>query len=112
LTGGLLENIIGLELKKNLPVGTHLCFWRTQKGAEVDFVLQSGAELIPIEVKLSPLNAARTTRSLSNFIKAFKPKRAIFVNRNYLGMKKLAGTEVIFVPYYIFAVFPFEIITA
>lgn len=110
LTGGLLENIIGLELKKNMPAGTYLHFWRTQKGAEVDFVLQSGTELIPIEVKLSSLNTVGITRSLSNFIREFKPKRAIFVNRNYLEIKKIAGTEVIFVPYYIFAVFPFEII--
>ena len=110
MTGGLLENVIGLELKKNLPQGTYLHFWRTQKGAEVDFILQTGAELVPIEVKVSSLKKPEISRGLSNFIKAFKPKRAVFVNQNYLNITKIADTEVIFVPYSLFALFPLEII--
>lgn len=110
LTGGLLENVIGLELKKNLPQGTYLHFWRTQKGAEVDFILQTGAELVPIEVKVSSLKKPKITRGLSNFIKAFKPKRAVFVNQNYLNVTRIADTEVIFVPYSLFALFPLETI--
>jgi hypothetical protein len=43
-------------------------FWRTSAGSEVDFLVEQGGELIPIEVKLS--STARP--SMANEIRAFQ----------------------------------------
>lgn len=36
-----------------------LYFWRTAKGSEVDLLVDTGVELIPLEIKLSTTPAAR-----------------------------------------------------
>ena len=50
LSGGLFENSIYMNLRRNSPV-ENIYFWRTNKGQEVDFILDS-KKLMPIEVKL------------------------------------------------------------
>ncbi len=42
-------------------------FWRTAKGHEVDFLLEDGRELIPIEAKLTATPSRRDTRHLERF---------------------------------------------
>lgn len=56
LRGNLVENLIFLELIKtrlNQGLDPQLYFFRDTQGHEVDFVFQSGRELIPIEAKAS-----------------------------------------------------------
>ncbi len=54
LRGQLFENLLFLELLKerlNRGLDPHLYFYRDQKGHEVDFLFQTGRELVPIEGK-------------------------------------------------------------
>lgn len=56
LRGNLFENLILLELMKhrlNQSLPPKLYFFRDTRGHEVDFIHQSGHQLIPIEVKSS-----------------------------------------------------------
>ena len=46
----------------------HVYFWRTQAGTEVDFVVDTGKGLVPIEVKLS----ATPRPAMANAIRAFQ----------------------------------------
>ena len=51
-----METAVLSEIVKTLThrgIDPHLYFWRTQAGTEVDFVVDTGAGLVPIEVKLS-----------------------------------------------------------
>lgn len=52
--GALFENFVITELfkkKYNTGSATNLYFWRDNKGVEVDLLLDSGAKLLPVEVK-------------------------------------------------------------
>jgi predicted AAA+ superfamily ATPase len=52
--GAHLENIVVADLLAWAAVEAprpHVLHWRTVKGAEVDFVIQDGTALLPIEVK-------------------------------------------------------------
>jgi predicted AAA+ superfamily ATPase len=77
-SGLLLENWVGLELyHRCLHAGrTHrLSFWRTAHGAEVDYVLDTPDETIPIEVKWTESPHATDTRHLNLFLDTY-PDRA------------------------------------
>ncbi|MEW5806563.1 MAG: ATP-binding protein [Acidobacteriota bacterium] len=69
--GILLENAVFTGLTKRKKEMDHLYYWRTKDVTEVDFVCESGRELIPIEVKTH----ARIHRGMSNFLKKYNVKK-------------------------------------
>ena len=46
-------------------------FWRTAKGDEIDFIVETGQKLIPIEVKITKTPVASLARNLDEFQTAF-----------------------------------------
>jgi len=56
LGGPIFETAVLTEVVKNLlsrGAEPQIYFWRTSSGQEVDFVVDTGSALIPLEVKLS-----------------------------------------------------------
>ncbi len=54
LIGGLFENLVASEIMKsqlNRGKSSNLYFFRDQRGFEIDFLLQQGRNLLPIEAK-------------------------------------------------------------
>lgn len=81
--GSLLENAILCELffrTRNNLGQTH--FWRTKQKAEVDFVIEKGLNLLPIEVKYK-LGKRKVHSGMINFIKKFNLKRGIIINCSF-----------------------------
>ena len=76
IKGKLLENYIFSELIK---AGEKVKYWQSKNNAEVDFVVQHGGELIPIEVKVKVDGKHLIGRSLQSFIEAYEPKRGFVV---------------------------------
>jgi len=72
--GALFENLVAAELYKTMlhrgeqPV---LYFWRTASGSEVDFIVETHNQLIPLEVKLSATPRAEMARGIASFRKDF-----------------------------------------
>lgn len=59
-------------------------FWRTQSGAEVDFVIYKNSDcIIPIEVKYITMNAPTITRGFRSFIEAYEPRYGFYITKNY-----------------------------
>lgn len=79
--GALFENYVFSEILK-LDITPK--YWRTKQKAEVDFIVEAGNEILPVEVKLNA-KPGKIERSLRSFIEAYKPKRAIVVS--YKGEK-------------------------
>ena len=77
-TGLLFENWVGQELiSRCLYAGRayRLSFWRTAHGAEVDYVLETPDEAIPIEVKATESPSLADASHLKLFIETY-PQRA------------------------------------
>lgn len=75
--GAVLENAVFIELARVCRKrGGKIHFWRTKQKTEVDFVIELGAELIPIEVKYNMSDTALSP-GMIGFIKKFEPKKAI-----------------------------------
>lgn len=69
--GGILETWVFSELWKTantLSVKPNFYYWRTHNGAEVDFILEHGDRLVPIEVKSSSRLSLQDLRSMNLFI--------------------------------------------
>ncbi len=59
-------------------------YWESERGAEVDFVIQREGKIIPIEVKSADNTRAK---SLAEYIKSFKPDYAIKVSAKNFGFE-------------------------
>lgn len=69
--GGMAENYVDLQLTIN---GYRTYYWESERGAEVDFIIQREGNLIPIEVKSADNTKAK---SLKIYMDAYKPEYAI-----------------------------------
>ena len=70
LAGQLMETVVLGEILKTLThrgVSPQVYFWRTSSGVEVDFLVEAGSRLVPVEVKKTATprpGMARTLRRL------------------------------------------------
>jgi predicted AAA+ superfamily ATPase len=85
--GSIAEMFVGLEIIKALPCNApaQLFYWqREQRGsqAEVDYVIENGANIIPIEVKAGTRGAMQ---SLHQFIEEKKVERGIRTSLENFG---------------------------
>jgi len=106
----VFQNFVFNILKDKLvytPAELH--FWRTKDKAEVDFIVNLGGELLPVEVKFKKLKKPVIGRSLRSFITRYKPRHAWIVNLSLSENVELNLTKIHFLPYYelLFAPIPF-----
>ncbi|MBI2190953.1 MAG: ATP-binding protein [Planctomycetes bacterium] len=74
LTGPLLETLVLMELvawRETRTPRPEILYWRTVSGEEVDFVIESGDTLVPIEVKAGSRPTASDASSLHSFLNEY-----------------------------------------
>lgn len=72
--GPIMETAVLAEIVKTVThrgMAPRLYFWRTSAGVEVDFVVEGGGNLVPIEVKLSATPRPAMAASIAAFRKDF-----------------------------------------
>lgn len=79
--GGMVENYVNTQLTIN---GYRTYYWESERGAEVDFVIQRDGQLIPIEVKSADNTRAK---SLKVYMDAYKPAYAIKLSTKNFGFE-------------------------
>jgi len=97
--GAMVENFVfqNFYYRKEL---SHLYFWRTKMGTEVDFILDYQGEIVPFEVKYQEFDKEKISRSFLSFCDTYKPKRGVVLTKNYFGQKKINQTKILFLPVY------------
>lgn len=75
-------------------------YWRTQNQAEVDFVVNLGRTLLPIEVKSGNNEKMSIQRSLRSFIERYQPEQAWVITRRLRAELSLGKTTIHFKPWY------------
>ena len=81
--GSLYENFVATELLKK---GLDIKYWRTKSKAEVDFIVEKKAKIIPIEVK-SNLKKPKLTKSFLSFIDKYKPEKGLILSEELFKEK-------------------------
>ena len=77
--GGMTENYVCCQLIAN---GFPCYYWMSERGAEVDFLIQRGGKAIPIEVKSAENTKAK---SLAVYIDSYKPAYAVKLSTKNFG---------------------------
>jgi len=99
--GFVFQNFIFNVLREKVRLSSSkICFWRTKDKAEIDFVVDSGRNLIPIEVKYKKLAAAKIPTSLRSFIKRYKPEKSLIINLSLDEGVVLNRTKIYILPFY------------
>jgi len=93
--GFLYENFVFSEIVKNKD---DLKFWRTKSGAEVDFVVETGKNVLPIEIK-SILRQDKVSKSFRSFINNYSPVKGYVFSLNYENTRKINNSEIFFKPF-------------
>ena len=79
--GGMTENYVNVQLTIS---GYTTYYWESDRGAEVDFVIQREGQLIPVEVKSADNTKAK---SLKVYIDTYKPTYAIKLSARNFGFE-------------------------
>jgi len=99
--GPVFENLILNTIQEKMRwSGATTHFWRTKDKAEVDFIINSGEEILPIEVKYKKLTKPSVERSMRSFIERYYPPRAVVVNLSLKEKIQIGRTEVLFLPFW------------
>ena len=93
--GALVENFVLNQLSH---LTEKINYWRTLGKAEVDFILNVGEEVIPVEVKYATFKKPAISKSFRSFISAYNPGRALIITKDYWGEIKLEKTLIKFIP--------------
>lgn len=100
-SGFLFQNLVFQMLTGSAPVGsTQVHFWRTKDKAEVDFVVEQGKNLTPVEVKYKALKDIEIPRPLIHFCEQYRPDKAYIVNLSLRKEKRVGKTDIIAIPYW------------
>ena len=101
--GFLFENFVFNVLKGKIgDSATQIHFWHTKDKAEVDFVINAGREVVPLEVKYRELKTPQTTRSFQSFLSKYHPSKAYVVHLGVRSGEKTGNTNVYLLPYWEF----------
>lgn len=99
--GFVFENLVFLLLKEKIRFkAANLHYWRTKDKAEVDFVIETGKRLIPVEVKYKALKGDKVPVSLRSFIDRYHPEHAYIVNLDLSKTSRINKTTLVFMPFY------------
>ena len=79
--GGMAENYVNVQLSIN---GYRTYYWESERGAEIDFIIQRDGQLIPIEVKSADNTRAK---SLKVYMDTYRPAYAIKLSAKNFGFE-------------------------
>ncbi|MDD5831155.1 MAG: ATP-binding protein [Lachnospira sp.] len=79
--GGMAENYVNVQLNIN---DYRTYYWESERGAEIDFIIQREGKIIPIEVKAADNTRAK---SLNSYMKTYKPDYAIKLSSKNFGFE-------------------------
>lgn len=99
-SGAVFENFVFNILKQRNYSDQKLHYWRTKDGAEVDFVIKNGQQLLPVEVKYMELKNSLMPRSFRQFISKFSPEEAWLINLGLNEELQLEKTRVRMMAFY------------
>ena len=79
--GGMAENYANVQLGIN---GYRTYYWESERGAEVDFMIQREGRIIPVEVKSADNTRAK---SLKVYMETYQPAYAIKLTAKNFGFE-------------------------
>lgn len=77
-----------------------LHYWRTKGQAEVDFIIDKGIDVLPVEIKAKALKRTTLSRGFRSFLDTYHPKEAWIINLSLDEHLTIGQTKVYFKPWW------------
>ena len=97
--GSLVETSVFTSLLRGLSPLEEVYFWRTKNGQEVDFIIHTKGDYVPVEVKWR--DDLKVTTSLKNFVRSYNPTMAVVLTKSMWQNKKHNSCKIQFLPAFI-----------
>lgn len=97
IQSAVYQELLKFKVQNFLDFTIH--FWRTQSGAEVDFVLSKHEIVIPIEIKYQSMKAPKISRAFRSFVEAYQPRHGFFITKDFNKKIILNGCEINFISF-------------
>ena len=98
IQSAVFQELLKFKVQRFYDFSLH--FWRTQSGAEIDFVLYKNEnDIIPIEVKFKTMNDPVITRAFRSFIEAYQPRYGFFITKDFNKKIIVDNCEVNFISF-------------
>ncbi len=95
--GFTFQNLVYLLLREKLRwTGAGIHFWRTTAKTEIDFIVETGGKVIPIEIKYKEMPRPVVPRAFDSFIEKYHPPYCQVINKNLRATVRVRDTEVQF----------------
>jgi hypothetical protein len=95
--GFVFQNLVYLILREQVRrSGAQIHFWRTKSKTEIDFVIDTGRSVIPVEVKYKDLVKPLLPRAMDGFVEKYRPPYCLIINKSLQSTVRLRDTEVRF----------------
>lgn len=96
--GFTFQNLVYIILREKLRWSSaKIHYWRTKSKTEIDFVINTGKNIIPIEVKYKDMSKPAIPRSLNGFIEKYNPPYCLIINKNLNTTVQLQDTDIRFI---------------
>jgi hypothetical protein len=100
-TGYIIEGSVQQHFLWNTQGEAYTVFyWREKE--EVDVVIKTDTDTIPVEVKYRSKITASDLEGLAKFISKYKSPLAMVITKDTLELRKIAGTDVLFISAWLF----------
>ncbi|WP_298268755.1 DUF4143 domain-containing protein [Geobacter sp.] len=95
--GFAFQNLVYLVLREKLRwSNARIHFWLTKSKAEIDFVIDTGRMVIPVEVKYKELAKPSIPRAFEGFVEKYSPPFCLVINRSLRAEVRMGETDVRF----------------
>lgn len=95
--GFAFQNLVYLIIREKVRwSGAQIHFWRTKSKTEIDFVIDTGRSVIPVEVKYKDLVKPSLPRTMDGFVEKYHPPTCLIINKSLQSTVRLRDTEVRF----------------
>jgi hypothetical protein len=95
--GFVFQNLVFLIIREKLRwSNAEIHYWRSKSGAEIDFIIDYGKKVIPVEVKYRDFSQPLIPRSFTGFIEKYSPERCLVINKDLKTTTYVKKTEVLF----------------
>ncbi len=96
MAGVYVENAVFMYFVRNLLPHQRIRFWRKKDGAEVDFIVFSGNEVVPVEVKYR--RHVKRITGMRAFLRSRSSSKGVVVTREAWGLEEVREKDVYYVP--------------
>ena len=103
--GSLAENFVYSEIIKQDILLARIYYYRTRTKTEVDFIVQTGDQVLPIEVKWQKYSTPDYLRNLIAFVDSHSPQQVMVLNRNLKINSEHQGVAWDYLPLFLWPVF-------